>query len=318
MRKIAVTYPLFEEILKPLNRHGEVVVCSLEDREKGKLIERCKGAELIISQLNDPIDAAFMDAVGEQLQCICQFTVGYDNIDLEAAKARGIAVSNTPGTLSAQAVAEQSILIILCLYRQIREADTFVRQGKYLGWDPALLLGRELHGKTVGIVGAGAIGAAVAAIAHNGFGARIVYTDKNQNKELEKHLGALQMPLEKLLARADVVSLHVPLLESTRHLIGAEELKRMKNSAILLNLARGPVIDERALVNALQEREIAGAGLDVYENEPELAEGLKELPNVILTPHTGSATLETREAMVSVAVRNAIAFLSGNPLPNRV
>jgi glyoxylate reductase len=318
MPKVAVTYPWSETNLAPLKDRAELVVCSLEDRKLGKLAEKCAGADAVISLLTDKIDADFLNAVGPQLGCVAQVAVGFDNVDREEVLKRGIAVTNTPGALSAQAIAEHAIGITLHLLRHIAAADALVRAGEYKGWDPMLMLGSELHGKTVGVVGAGATGAAVAMAAHNGFGARILYTDHHRNSHLEKHLGALQVPLRKLLERSDVVSLHVPLLKETHHLIGAEELGHMKKTAILLNLARGPVVDEKAVVKALRDKMIAGAGLDVYENEPQLAAGLTDLPNVVLTPHTASATQESRAAMVAAAVRNVLAHLSGNQLPNRI
>jgi glyoxylate reductase len=245
-----------------------------------------------------------MDAAGPQLKVISNFAVGYDNIDLIEAARRGIKVGNTPEVLT-QSVAEHTLALILAVARRIVEGDRIVRERRFRRWGPSFLLGTELRGKTLLIVGPGRIGDAVARIAESGFGMRIETAGRDDD-------------LHAALGRADVVSLHVPLTPETRHLIGTAELEAMKPDAIFVNTARGPVVDEAPLVGALQKREIAGAALDVYEHEPDLAPGLAELDNVVLAPHTASATHEARTAMSRLAADNVIAALEGRPLPSEV
>ncbi|NIT03512.1 D-glycerate dehydrogenase, partial [Candidatus Saccharibacteria bacterium] len=212
--------------------------------------------------------------------------VGYDNIDVPAATKRGIMVTNTPGVLT-EAVAEHTFALLLAIARRIVESDQFTRAGKYKGWEPMLLLGTELEGKTLGVVGLGRIGARVAQMAARGMGMKVIYYDIKRNPSFERELEVrFYKNLSSLLGEADFVSLHVPLLPTTRHLIGAKELKTMKKSAYLINTSRGPVVDERALVKALKGGWIRGAALDVYEEEPKLAPGLAKLDNVVLAPHT--------------------------------
>jgi len=286
--------------------------------DKAQLCEFVKGAEVIVSLLTDPIDGEVLDAAGPQLKAVAQYTVGYDNIDLEAAKARSVIVTHTAGTLSATAVAELALGGLLAVARHTVQADAYMRSGAYKYWDPSIFLGQQLTGKTVGIIGTGQIGSLFATMCHHVFRAKILYTDMVSNLSLEKSLGAMKVSKEELLARADVVSLHVPLLASTRHLIGEGELQQMKKTAILINTSRGPVVDEGALVRALQNREIFGACLDVYESEPDPAEGLAALDNVVLTPHIASATETTRTAMAECVVRNIKAVLAGETPPDLV
>lgn len=277
---------------------------SEEPYEPEELAAFVAGADGIVALLIDPVDEAFLEAAGPQLQIVANFAVGYDNVDLAAAARRGVKVSNTPDVLT-QAVAEHTLALLLAVARRIVEGDRIVREGRFRTWGPSFLLGTELYGKTLAVVGPGRIGETVARIAEGGFGMRV------------ERVG-LGDDLLTALARADVVLLHVPLDEKTRHLIGPEELRAMKETAILVNTSRGPVVDEAALVEALRAGEIAGAGLDVYEREPELAEGLAGLPNVVLAPHTASATLEARSAMSRLAAENVIAALEGGPLPAEV
>ncbi len=246
------------------------------------------------------------------------YAVGFNNIDTEEAKKRGVIVTNTPGVLT-DTVAEHTVALILSAVCRIPEADRFTRAGKYVGWAPELLLGMDLKGKTLGILGAGRIGSRVSEIMHNGFGMQIAYYDIQQNEQLENALGAqYRSTPEDLLRDADVVSVHVPLLDATEHLLNAERLATMKPTAYLINSSRGPVIDEAALVDALKTGKIKGAALDVYENEPALARGLAQLENVVLTPHIASASEETRSKMSEMAARNALAVLSESEPPNRV
>jgi len=225
-------------------------------------------------------------------------------------------VTNTPGVLT-DTVAEHTFTLMLAIAHRVAEADRFIRAGKYKGWEPLLLLGTDLSRKTIGIVGLGRIGSRVAHHAVKGFDARVIYHDVKQNPNFEKEFGAeYKEKIGDLLKEADLVSLHVPLLESTRHLINADRLRLMKPTAYLINTSRGPVVDEQALAEALKNRTIRGAALDVYENEPTLAPGLAELENVILTPHIASATEETRQAMSELAAENIIATLEGRTPPN--
>lgn len=277
---------------------------------RAALLKGVKGAYAIISLLTDKIDAAVMDAAGPQLKVVANYAVGFDNIDLAAAKKRGIFVTNTPGVLT-QTVAEHTISLMMAVANRLVEADAFMRKGKYKGWEPDLLIGREFHRKTIGIIGAGRIGYTVAKIAHDGLGMMVHYSNPSPELSFETEFSAKRLSLEELLKTSDFVTLHVPLLPSTKHLIGAKQLSLMKKTAFLVNTSRGPVIDESALVHALRKKQIAGAGLDVFEFEPKLAPGLAKLPNVILTPHIASATYEARAEMAKLAAQNVIDALAG-------
>ena len=256
--------------------------------------------------LTDRVDDELLDAAGPQLRIVADYAVGIDNVDLEACRRRGVVVSNTPGVLT-ETTAELTIAIILALLRRVAEGDRLIRRGERWIWAPNLMLGRGLASLTLGLVGHGRIGRAVErlAVAH---GMRVVHSSRSSG-----------IPLEELLGVADVVSLHLPLTEATRHLIDADALARMKASAVLVNVSRGPIVDEEALVAALAEGRIAGAALDVYEREPEVHPGLIGLENVVLVPHLGSATHETREAMGMLCVEALRAvLLEGRVPPNAV
>jgi len=288
------------------------IVTNPEDKvlSKEELIAKAKGATALVTLLTDKIDADVMDGIGKDLKIIANYAVGYDNIDVEAAKERGICVTNTPEAMT-QAVAEHAIGLILCCARRIVEGDKFVRAKKYKGWEPELLLGPEIVGKTLGIVGIGRIGSKLAYIAYHGFGMKIIYNDINHNEDLERNLQAEYASLHELLEKSDFVSLHVPLCKETHHLISREQLAAMKKSSILINTSRGAVIDEKALVEALRDKEIFAAGLDVYENEAVPDEKLIELDNVVLTPHIASATHEARQEMAICVAENIIEVLNG-------
>lgn len=258
--------------------------------------------------LSHRIDRRVMELLPE-LRVISNYAVGYDNIDVEEATQRGILVTNTPDVLT-EATADLAWSLLLCAARRILEADRFVRSGRFNGWMPDLFLGLDLAAKTFGIVGMGRIGGAVARRA-NGFGMKVVYCDVRQREDIENELGAKRVDLERLLRISDVVSLHVPLVNDTRQLIGRKELSIMKKDAILINTSRGQVIDEVALYQTLKEKRIRAAGLDVFQNEPEVNPALFELDNVVLTPHIGSAGQETRERMAQIAVSNLIDALEG-------
>ncbi|HUV24398.1 MAG TPA: D-glycerate dehydrogenase [Methanomassiliicoccales archaeon] len=282
-----------------------------EDRpiSKEELLERIKRKDGLYCLLSDRIDREVIEAAGSTLKIISNYAVGYNNIDVAFATERGVMVTNTPGALR-EATADLAWALMMAAARKIPESDRFVREGKFVGWGPKLMLGYEVYGKTLGIVGLGDIGTAVARRA-KGFNMRILYHSRSRKTGLEEELGAVKVDLDDLLRESDFISLHVPLTDETRHLIGEREIDLMKDTAIIVNLARGEVIDEKALVTALREKRIAAAGLDVYENEPKLAPGLVELDNVILTPHTGSATFQSRDTMAVMAARDLLLCLSG-------
>ena len=282
-----------------------------------KLLEKVKGTDAILSLLTDKINAEVFDAAGPQLKIVANYAVGYDNLDVAEAKKRGIMMTNTPEVLT-EAVAEHTIALMFAISRRIVESDQFMRDGKYVGWAPFLFLGNDLLGKTLGLVGFGRIGAAVAKRMHDGFEMKIIYYDVNRNEELEKKYGLQFVELETLLKESDFISIHVPLLAKTKHLIGEPQFKIMKKTAYLINTSRGPVVDENALVQALKNGEIKGAALDVYENEPKMAAGLAELPNTVLTPHIASATEETRSKMSELAAENIIAALENKTPPSLI
>lgn len=321
MKSVFVTRKIPEIGIKMLCDKGYEVSISELDRpmNKAEIIEalKVKQYDAVLSLLTDPIDAEVMDSA-PSVKLYANYAVGFNNFDLEGAKSRGITLTNTPGG-STERVAEHAVSLMLSLACRVAEGNEFVKSGKYTGWDPMLLWGNEIGGKTVGIVGAGRIGTRVAEILKKGFGMNVIYTDIVKNERIENELGAKYIPaLDALLSEADYVSLHVPLTPETHHIIGEAELLAMKDSAILVNTARGPVVDEIALVKILKDKKIAGAGLDVFEFEPKLAEGLAEIPNVILTPHIASACEETRESMSEMVAQNIIDFLEGKSPQNKV
>ena len=303
-----------------LKAKGYEVVVFPEDRvmTREELKESVKGADAVLSLLTDKIDAEILETAGSQLKIVANYAVGFDNLKLDDFKAKNIYASNTPDVLT-NTVAEHTFGLILSVAQRVTEGDRFTRAGKYHGWEPMMLLGNDLYRKTLGILGLGRIGSRVAHHGAKGFDMNIAYYDVKRNEEFEKEYNATFMATpEELLKVADFVSVHVPLLPTTRHLINADRLRMMKPSAYIVNTSRGPVIDEVALVDALKNKVIKGAGLDVYENEPNLAPGLVELENVVLTPHTASATEETRAAMSEVAAKNIIAALEGQVPPNNL
>ncbi len=266
-----------------------------------------------ITMLTDVISEALLERC-PQLRAIANYAVGFNNIDIAACTRRRIGVSNTPEVLT-DATAELTWALILACARRVVEADGWLRRGLWRGWQPLEFLGTQITGQVLGLIGAGRIAMRVAEMSR-GFHMPIQYTARHPNPDLEKRLAARRVPLEELLAQADVISIHVPLTESTRHLLGSGQLRLLKPSAILINTARGPVVDEAALLEALRQRSFGAAGLDVYENEPRLTPGLAELPNVVLLPHLGSATTETRTRMALLAAKNLIAMVQGRRPPN--
>ena len=281
------------------------------------LLDSVRGVDAILSCLTEKIDDTLLSAAGSQLKIVANYAVGFDNIDLEAARRHNVVVTNTPGVLT-EAVAEHTVALMFAAVRQIVAGDQFVRSGEYEYWLPMGFLGPQLWGKTLGIVGLGRIGGWVAQIAAIGLRMKVIYTSPVRDEELEFRLGIKHHDLDTVLKESDVVSIHVPLLPSTHHLIGKRELKLMKPSAYLINTSRGPVIDEEALIEALQNKTIAGAGLDVFEHEPKIPTPLKNLPNVVLTPHIASSTFEARNAMAEIAAKNILAVLAGKPPLNPV
>jgi len=283
---------------------------------RAELIERARGCAGLITMLSDKVDGEFLDAAGPDLKIVANYAVGFDNIDLDACRTRGIRASNTPGVLT-ETTADLAWTLILAAARHAGEGDRVMRSGTWQGWEPLQLLGLELSGATLGILGAGRIGAAVARRS-TGFRMKILYTDTRANEELEREIGAQHVEFDRLIAEADVLSLHIPLTPEARHLVGEPQFKAMKPTAVLVNTARGPIVDEAALVIALQTGEIAAAGIDVYEYEPRMTPGLADLPNAVLLPHLGSATTVTRGKMAAMAAENVVAVLAGNEPPNAV
>jgi len=287
-----------------------------EDRPmpKDRLLALAAGKDGIVCLLSDPMGADVIAAAGPQLKAIATMAVGYDNIDVAEATRRGIVVGNTPGVLT-EATADLTWALILSLGRRIIEGDRLVRSGRWTGWAPTQLVGADFAGKTIGIVGLGRIGKAVARRGRS-FGMEVIYSNRNRLPESEEAaIPARYAKLDELIAASDFISLHCPLNPESYHLIGRERIARMKRTAYLLNVARGPVVDEAALAHALKEGWIAGAALDVYEHEPGLTPGLIELDNVVLAPHLGSASLETRNQMAKMTAQNLLAGLKGELPP---
>lgn len=308
--KVFVTRQIMDAGIKLL-RQSCIVKIYPHDRiiSRKELLQGVKWCNALLCLLTDKIDKEVIDA-NPKLKIISNYAIGYNNIDVAYATKKGIPVTNTPGRGIVDAVAEHTFALMLTATKRVHEADQFVRQGKFRSWEPKLLLGMELVGKTMGIVGLGRIGSGVAKRA-KAMGMNIIYYDVKKNPDFEREFQARYQALPPLLKRADIVSLHVPLLPATHHLIGRKELGLMKKTAYLINTSRGPVVDEKALVQALKKRKIAGAGLDVYEFEPRLAPGLAKLPTVVLTPHIASATVEARSEMSIDAAENILAALQG-------
>lgn len=326
MYKVYVTREIPGDGIKMLKDKGYKVGINKEDRvlTKEEIIKNAEGCDALLCLLTDTIDSEVMDALLPKIKIIANYAVGFNNIDVKAAAERKLPVSNAPGPEISESVAEHTFLLMLALARRLVESDRFTRDGKYQGWGPSLLLGADVHDKTLGVIGLGAIGKAVAARAVKGFRMKCLYQDMKRDEAFEREFGAEFVSKEDLVKRSDFVSLHVPMLPSTKHLISTNELNMMKPTAFLINTARGPIVDEKALLIALRDKKIAGAGLDVFECEPaidcDLTDNLelRAMDNVILTPHTASATMETRGAMGVVAAKNIIAVLEGGEAPNAI
>jgi len=321
MSNIFVTRKIPDVGIKMLKEKGYEVDVRDEDsmptaRELFRALKK-KPYDAVLSSWPEPIGAEVFEAF-PSVKIFANFTIGYDNIDLVEAKKHGVVVTNAPATTASEAVAEHAFALMISLATNIVEAHEFVRRGKYKGWSAMNFMGPDLLGNTLGIIGAGRIGERLAHYA-SAFGMKIIYTDVARNERIEKDCNAVYVATpDELLPQADFVSIHAPLLSSTRHLIDERRLKLMKKTAYLVNTARGPIVDEAALVSALKDRTIAGAGLDVFENEPKLAPGLAKLDNVILTPHIASASDSARNEMSRLAAQNIIDFLEGKAPKNIV
>lgn len=314
---VYVTRRLPEAGLDRLREACDRVEVNPDDRvlAPDELISAVEGRDGVLCLLSDRIDERVLAAAAPTCKVVADYAVGYDNIDVPAATRLGILVTNTPGVLT-ETTADLAWSLIMSAARRIVEGDKHFRTGRWTGWGPMQFLGHDVHGATLGIVGAGRIGTAVGRRA-TGFDMRILYYSRSPSEGLDK-AGARRVDLDPLLAESDFISLHVPATPETHHLIGPRELAMMKPSAYLINTARGSVVDEAALVEALREGRIAGAGLDVYEEEPQPAPGLVDLDNVVCIPHLGSATEATREKMAVMAAENIIAGLKGEKPPNLV
>ncbi len=317
--RVLVTRRLFPEAIKIIEESAEVEVYPSDEDPipREVLLEKAKDKEGLLLMLTDRADGELFDAA-PRLRVVSNYAVGYNNIDVAEATRRGILVTNTPGVLT-DATADCAFMLLLAVSRRLVEVDRFVREGRWVkAWGPRMLLGSEVTGKTLGILGLGRIGRAMVPRA-KGFKMRVLYHSRTRNKEAEEKLGVEYRSFEGLLRESDYLSIHVPLTEETRGMIGVDELRMMKPTAYLINTARGPVVDEEALIRALKEGWIAGAGLDVHAREPlEPDNPLIKLDNVVLTPHIGSATYETRLAMALKAAENLVAALRGQRPPDLV
>ena len=299
-------------------RAGSELTMNSEDRylEKSEIIEAIRDVDGLLCLLTDTIDAEILDA-NPNLKVVANYAVGFNNVDVAAATARKIPVTNTPGVLT-ETTADMAFALLMAAGRRVGEGDRYVRTRAWAGWGPLQFLGADITGATLGLIGLGRIGAAMVPRA-KGFDMNVIYWNRTRlSPDEEKTLGVTYAPMDEVLAQSDFVSVHVALNDQTRHLISADELSKMKPTAYIINTARGPVIDEKAMVVALQNGTIAGAGLDVYENEPLLEPGLYELENVVVAPHLGSGTIGTRTKMGNMAVENCLAACNGQRPPNLV
>jgi len=314
--KIFVTRKIPEKGLELLKKYHEIEV-NPHDRvlTKEEIIKGLKGKDGLLCLLTDKIDSEIIRSE-PNLKMIANYAVGYNNIDVKTATELKIPVSNTPDVLT-DTTAEMAWALLFSVSRRIVEGDKFTRNGNFKGWGPMLMLGQDVTKKTLGVIGTGRIGTAFA-LKSKGFDMKVLYHDKEKNEKLEKELNAEKESLEKLLKESDFISIHVPLIKKTHHLIGKKELDLMKDTAILISTSRGPVLDEKALANSLRKKQIFGAGLDVYEHEPEIEKELLKLENVVLQPHSASATIDTRSKMAVMAAENMIDGLKGKKPKNCV
>ncbi len=318
--KIFITRKIPNRGIELLQGAGHEVVVSPHDQvlTPDELISGGQRADAVLTQLTDKITRDVLEAWKPTVKIVANYAVGYDNIDVVAAKELGIVITNTPDVLT-ETVAEHAFALMLSIAHRVVEADKFMRAGKYIGWEPELLLGTDLSHKTLGIVGLGRIGSLVAHHGAKGFNMRVLYYDVKRNENFEKEVSAeFRDTAEAVFEEADFISVHVPLLPTTRHLVNADLLRKMKPTAYLINTSRGPIVDEHALAEALRDKVIKGAALDVFENEPAMDPMLKDLDNVIVTPHIASATEETRQRMGEVAAKNILAVLKNKAPANPV
>lgn len=314
--KLFITMPIPESTLKKLKKHFDVEINDKDEVIPAfELLEKVKDKDAIFSLLTDKIDKDFISKL-ENVKIIGQCAVGFDNIDISAATEKGIVVTNTPGVLT-DTTADYAFSLMLSAARRVPESERYMRAGKYTHWGLMLFMGQDIHHKTLGLFGLGRIGKAMALRA-KGFGMKIIYNDAVRNQDFEKEHGVKFVDKETLLKESDFISLHVPYLKETHHLIGEKELGMMKKTAILINTSRGPVVDEKALVSALKEKRIGGAALDVFEFEPKMTEGLAELDNAVVTPHIASASVETRTKMAELAADNLIKFFDSGEVNTAV
>ncbi|UZN22778.1 D-glycerate dehydrogenase [bacterium 3DAC] len=312
MPYIYVTRRIPEEGLKLLKERGWDIYIHEDELppSREELLRRVQGADAILSLLTDKIDKEVFDAAGENLKIVANYAVGYDNIDIDEATKRGIIVTNTPGVLT-DTTADFGWALLMAIARRVVEADQYARSGQWKTWGPMLMLGTDVHGKTLGIIGFGRIGRTVAKRA-KGFDMNVLYYDPiKADEETERQLNAKQADLDTLLKESDFIVICAKLTPENRHLLNKEAFQKMKNSAYLINIARGPIVDEEALVWALKNGEIKGAGLDVFEHEPKIHPELIKMDNVVLTPHIGSASEETRGKMAQMAASSIVAVLTG-------
>jgi len=312
---VLVTRPIMDEPTRVLRERCDVTIHENDfGIPRDDLLTIVKGADAVITMLTERVDAELLEAAGPQLKIVANHAVGFDNVDLTACTAAGVMASNTPDVLT-ETTADTAWSLLMTAARRIGEGERFLRARRRWIWGPLMMLGQDVHHKTIGIVGFGRIGQALARRA-SGFGMRVIYHDAvDLPKDVTEPLGAERRELDDLLAEADFISVHVNLTPKTRHLFGAKQFRKMKDTAILVNTSRGPVIDEEALAGALAAGEIFAAGLDVFENEPEVHPGLLELENAVVIPHLGSATVDTRNAMGMLAVKNVFAALDGTRPP---
>jgi len=313
--KVLVTREMPEAGLRPLEEF-DVTTLSEGPPERDELLKAARGVAGVLCTLTEQMDAEFMDVAGDSLKVVANMAVGYDNVDLEAAKERGVVITNTPEVLN-ETTADTAFMLMLVAARRLGEGERIVRAGEWEAWGPKMLLGPDVWGKKLGIIGFGGIGQAVARRAR-GFGMEVLYSGRSRREEAEKEFEARYLELDELLETCDFISLHTPLTEETTHLIGEAELGKMKKEAVLVNTARGSVVDEAALADALEGGRIFAAGLDVYEEEPRVHTKLLELENVVLAPHIGSASFETRDKMAVTAGEDLRAVLRGEQPQNPV
>ena len=318
MAKIVVTGKIPEVALEKLKKSHEVISWGEETPiSRDEMLKRVSGANVIVSLLTEKIDEEVLASAGNDLKAVCNVAVGYNNIDVAACKNKNVLVTNTPGVLT-DATADIAMALILMTTRRLSEGERVIRNQDPWAWGMFYMLGSSIQNQTLGIVGMGQIGIATALRAKS-FGMKIIYTRRNRlDEKIEKELSAQYVSLDELLQQSDIVSLHCPYSTETHHLISDAQLSKMKKTSYLINTARGPIVNEEALANALINKTIAGAGLDVYENEPKVNDKLLKLDNVVLLPHLGSATVETRTAMATTAANNALEILSGNKPLNPV